>query len=964
MGDHRPALVGRRGELGAIDEILAVLGDEGAGGVLSVAGEPGIGKTRLLDELRSRARRRGCLVLAGRAAEFEGELPFGVLVDAMDDHLAALDPKRLVALAGRAAALLAVAFPAFEPMAAGSPAVLTEERFRTHRAVRSLLSALAEAQPLVLVLDDLHWADAGSVEMLSHLLAHPPLGAVLLVVAFRPAQLARRLDSALADRLRLDGARRLDLAPLDRAEAHQLLGPAVSVPLRDQFVEQSGGIPLFLQELARGAARPSAPARPSGMTPHVPDAVRMVLKSEITTLSVSAQALLHGAAVVGDPFEEDLAAIAADIGAGEALAAFDELLQAGIIGPTTTPRRLAFRHPIVRAAAYESGAVAWVVRAHARIADALAKRGEAASARAHHIERSAASGDAVAVAALTEAGDMIASRAPATAAEWYRAACRLLPATAEAVPQRISLLIATATALGTSGSLEQGAGALGEVLDLLPPELPARTAVVAYCAGLEHLLGRHGQARARLLDAYHALADRDSREGVALAIELSAACGYESAADEGRGWAERGLAGSRALGDRPMEAAAAGLLSYFGYALGLPADPELSAAAGLVAALDDTQLATRLDVPLYLAWAQVQHERFDDGIALCERAARVSRATGQGAYLAGTMTARAWGLMVTGRLAEAKSVIDGAIEAFRLSPNVFLAEVTGFAAMVASWTGDNEAAVRFGEEGVELARLQEPGVLPAVAGFSMAVALVEIGQFERAKAVVFETCGGPELTRMVRAGKVVAYEALTRADLALGRPEAAQHWASEAAAATHGGALPVESAYAARAGALVLAAGGDHGAAVEVALGAAERADAAGSPVEAARCRIIAGRSLARAGDRDRAVALLEQAEERLTLSGAFCFRDHAEKELRRLGRRVTRRSGPLGRDEGLRALTERELELAALVARGRTNRQIAASAYLSEKTVERHLSHIYGKLGISSRAGLAAIVAADPGPV
>jgi DNA-binding NarL/FixJ family response regulator len=215
---------------------------------------------------------------------------------------------------------------------------------------------------------------------------------------------------------------------------------------------------------------------------------------------------------------------------------------------------------------------------------------------------------------------------------------------------------------------------------------------------------------------------------------------------------------------------------------------------------------------------------------------------------------------------------------------------------------------------------------------------------------------------MMRACRVIVYEALTQIDLALGRPEAAGRWAAAAIATTQGGELAVEFAFAARAQALVLAAAGDHGAAAELALRAADRAEAGGSPVEASRCLILAGRSLAQVGERSRAIAALETAEERLTLSGAFGFRDQAQKELRRLGRRVTRRSGLARPDAGLRALTDRERELAGLVARGLTNRQIAASIYLSEKTVERHLSHIFAKLGVSSRAGLAAIVAADPG--
>ena len=961
MAKGKPALVGRRAELEAIERALADLGELGAGGVMQLAGEPGIGKTRLLDELRTLARGRDYLVLSGRAAEFEGELPFGVFVDAVDDYLASLDRQALEALAGSAAPLLAVAFPAFEPLAAGSEAVLTEERFRTHRAVRTLLSRLAEHRPVVLVLDDVHWADAGSAELLCHLLAHPPVGAVLVVGAFRPAQVTGRLAAVLAASLRMEETQRLDLQPLAPAEADELLGPAVAVPLRHRLYRESGGNPFYLQELARDAARPAnRPPEASDVEPNVPEAVRTALRSEISSLPVSTQVLLQGAAVAGDPFDEDLAVLAADIGIEEALEGLDDLLRAGIIGPTGTRRQFAFRHPILRAAAYDAAGRSWVVRAHARIAEAMAKRGDSASARAHHISRSASKGDLVAVAALTEAGNSIASRVPAAAAEWYRVATGLLPETVDAVPQRISLLIATATASGSSGNLEESANALGEVLELLPSNEPARAGVVAYCAGVEHLLGRHGPARTRLLAAYHSLADPGGRDGVALAIELSGSCAYESAAEDGRFWAKTALDGSRALGDRPMEAVAAALLSYFGYAQGRPAEPELSAAADLARSLDDSLLATRLDLPIYLCFTEAQFERFEDAVALCERAARVSRATGQGAYLAGTMTAKAYALMLSGRLGEAMTVIDGVIEAFRLSPNVFLAEATAFAAIVASWTGDGDAALRWGEESVELARSQEPGVIPAVAGLALGVALVEAGEYERAKAVLFEMCGGEELTRMMRACRVIVYEALTQIDLALGRPDAAGRWAAAAMATTHGGELAVEFAFVARAQALVLAAAGEHGAAAELALGAADRAEAAGSPVEASRCLILAGRTLAQSGERDRAVSALEKAEERLTFSGAFGFRDQAQKELRRLGRRVTRRPGPVRPDDGLRALTDRERELADLVARGMTNRQIAASAYLSEKTVERHLSHIFAKLGVSGRAGLAAIVAAD----
>lgn len=211
---------------------------------------------------------------------------------------------------------------------------------------------------------------------------------------------------------------------------------------------------MFLKELARGAARPSTRRVAMPDIPDVPHAVRIVLRSEVASLSISAQVLLQGAAVAGDPFEDDLAIIAAGMGRDEAVVCFDELLQAGIVNLTGTPGRSMFRHPLVRAAVYQAVGRAWGLRAHARVADAMASRGDLAIARAHHIARSASQGDAGAVAALTEAGHALAARAPATAAEWYQAATRLLAPNETAV-RRIPLLIATATALGNSGSLER-----------------------------------------------------------------------------------------------------------------------------------------------------------------------------------------------------------------------------------------------------------------------------------------------------------------------------------------------------------------------------------------------------------------------------------------------------------------------------------------------------------------------------
>ena len=139
----------------------------------------------------------------------------------MDDCLASLEPDRLEGLRPWLTELGWV-FPSLAATAGRSQTGVPAERYRTYRAVRALLEELAATQPVVLILDDLHWADPASVELLSHLLAHPPQGPTLVVVAFRPAQLAPELAAALAAAAREDPGGRLELSPLSRAEADEL----------------------------------------------------------------------------------------------------------------------------------------------------------------------------------------------------------------------------------------------------------------------------------------------------------------------------------------------------------------------------------------------------------------------------------------------------------------------------------------------------------------------------------------------------------------------------------------------------------------------------------------------------------------------------------------------------------------------------------------------------------------------
>lgn len=169
-------------ELARIEAALSAVG-RGEARLLAVSGEPGIGKTRLLVELGSRAAARGYRVLVGRSTELAHEAPFGALVEALDGYLGSLGAARLGAISERLPHLAGV-FPAVGSVAEALPGPALE-RYRSHRAVRGLLEELAARRPLVLMLDDVHWADTASVETIAFLLRKPLSGPVLLALSYR-----------------------------------------------------------------------------------------------------------------------------------------------------------------------------------------------------------------------------------------------------------------------------------------------------------------------------------------------------------------------------------------------------------------------------------------------------------------------------------------------------------------------------------------------------------------------------------------------------------------------------------------------------------------------------------------------------------------------------------------------------------------------------------------------------------
>lgn len=925
-----------------------------------LVGEPGIGKSRLMAEVRRRAELRGYLVLDGRAAEYERGLPFGVAVDALNDCFGELEPAILASLGDDAVAELAAIFPALaRPEAQPPDRRLDAERYRAHYAIRAVLERLAARRPVVLTLDDVHWSDDASVEVLAHLLRRFR-GPLLVVCALRqrPAHLGAALDAAEREGL----ARRLELAPLSREEADQLLAPRLDDAAKDALYREAGGNPFYLDELGRAAARaghtmgpqPTPSMEPWAQQAAAPAGVVAAIREELSSLSAGAGVALRAAAVAGESFEPALVAAVADQPDPVALAAIDELLAADLLRPTDVPRRFRFRHPIVRNAVYEGAPRAWRLGAHARAAATLEGEGVAAPARAHHIERSASAGDEEAVVALVEAAHAASARAPRAAGRWLLAAARILPAGAD-VERQGALLSEAARSLGQAGAFEQALEALEEALALVPAERVAeRARIIGQIAAVKRLVGRPLESRALLERAMESLPDPDDEDGHALRLELALDHYSRGEFAEMGALATVTLRSPRAGDHAVLTSLAAAITSLADSSSGRIDEGlvQLEDAQARLDALDDEALAERIDLCGWVGMAAFRLERIEITLADARRGLALARATGQGSMFPGLLALEGHALLLAGRVTEAVKVAETAADAALLSGHEQLIIWTlQTVATAATWAGDTRRALASARESVSLwERLGESYFSP-LARLHLAGALRASGDPAGARAELAALESQPGLLEL---GGAYGWELLTLAHLELGDLDAAAVAATRAEERAAAVPLPQQRATALLARAVVLLARGDAGDAADAARESAALGARAGNPLLSARARIVVGRSLVASGDREDGIAELEGALATLSGCGAGREVDAAARELRRLGRHVTRRVRPAPGGVGVSALSAREREVAEHVATGKTNRAVAAALFLSEKTVESHLARMYDKLGVRSRTELA----------
>ena len=903
-------IVSRGAELGTLDALIGGLRG-GDGCSLLLRGDPGIGKTTLLDALARRGE-EDVLVLRAGGVETEAELGFAALADLLApvlDHLAALPEPQSAALAAA--------------LALGPPA--PGDRLAVCVATLGLLRAAARERPVLAIVDDMHWLDAASRECVLYL-ARRAGGPLAVALAVREP-----VDHAL-EHARLPELR---LGPLQDDASLELLrrvAPDLAPPVAAALAEAAAGNPLALVELP---ATLTADQR-SGVTPiELPVApggrLREAFAGRIGDLGEPARrALLVAATHAG----HDLTTVAAACtAAGTDVADLSEAEARGMV--RIEAGRVTFAHPILRGAAYHAAAATDRRGAHRALAGVL--DGER---RAWHLA-SAAAGPDEAVAAELErvAGGAAARRAFAAASAAYERAARLSPEGDDVARRLLAAGQAASAAAARDRALallEEAAGAAGE------SQLRVRA---------EHLRGRMLVWSGSPVEATRRLVAEAGRAadpalGAAILADAANACtvtnAYHRAEELARGAVARLEAGAGEGADPLARAPALAMLGWALVLRGKPdeARPVLEEAGRLAEGIDP--LGAHWPWQHLLLLARIPLGELEDALAIavdrCDRA----REAGALAALGGTLIVTA---DVALRLGDWERAEDAAREAIRVAGDTGQRSWHGYALTLLTRAAGARGHAREGREAAQASmeiveaediRSGRRFVLAALGFLELSLdrpyeAIVQLEAVER-----IVTGSGLEDPTLVpwapdlveahaRAGSA---DAARRVLAVLERQAAATGTAYSGAAAARGRGMLDDDFDAAFAEALA-------------------HDDRRPMPFERARTLLAYGRRLHRARRRADARDRLREALSGFERLGAAAWAAQAENELRAAGARRRASRGSM--------LTPQELRVAAAVRRGSTNREIAAELFLAPKTIEFHLRQIYRKLGIRSRAQLVA---------
>jgi DNA-binding CsgD family transcriptional regulator len=881
--------------------------------VLVLEGEAGIGKSTLWRAAVEEASAQAARVLSSSPAEAERGLAFAGLGDLLEpvlhEVLPSLPPPRRRAL--ETVLLLEEAEEPVDPRALGV-------------AVRTALELLAsEGPPLVLAVDDVQWLDPSSASALAFALRRLREQPVLL--------LARRLDQG-AERSELERAIdaervvRLRVGPLSLGSTHRLLQARLdrtfARPTLLRIHESSGGNPFYALELARALGADVDPTQPLP----VPETLDVLLRARLDGLPDATRELLLLVSAVGAASDMLLQA------AGVAQDWLEPALAANVIERENGVVR--FTHPLLASVLYQGAGAGERRGAHRLVAEVV----DDPVARARHLALAADGPDAEIAAVLEDAAAVAGVRgAPTVAAELGEFALRLTPTDMREARGRRSIAVAHGHL--TSGDLGRARAVADELLESTS-DGNARAEALVILSEIE------GQAGALA----HAIALRrrallEPNVDPALLASIHASVGAAVRLTEGVRAAERHVTASLEIAERldddPLYAKALANLAMIRFNAGEAGAVRLAERAyDLAAAAGDElrRLQAAFNLAHVLVWS-VQHER---GRALLESLHRELRERYE-LWSADALWYLSMLELQAGRWTLAADYIDR-VRKLRLQYTIDgrdQASTLVVAARVAVYRGELAVARELAERGRTLAQGQSAYLAPleAVLGFAdfwsgdAAAAAACFAAAERAaRASEF---GEPNLYSW-RAEFAEALVELGRLDDAV---ELLDAWEADATRLGRDWVL----AQVSRCRGLAAAARGDVDGAASILEQAAGQHEAVEDPFGRARALLALGVMRRRARQKRAARAAIEAALAAFEELGAATWTDTARSELGRIGGRR--------REEGL---TAAERRVAALVAEGRTNREVAAALMLGERTVETHLTHVYAKLGVRSRTELA----------
>jgi DNA-binding CsgD family transcriptional regulator/tetratricopeptide (TPR) repeat protein len=976
-----PTFVGRVEELQILEAARRRAAD-GEPAVVLVGGEAGVGKTRLIAELVARCAKDGTRVLAGGCVPVGGGLPYAPIVEALRPLPAELGVDAILELTGPSWRELARLLPGLGEPEAGPPGQAAQARL--FEVLLGLLTRLSEQTPVALMVEDLHWADQSTRDLLAFLVRNLRRERLLVVATYRSDEpRTDRLGPWLAELDRGGPVQRLELARLDRGEtAAQLvgiLGAAPPADLVDAIFGRSEGNPFFTEELLSSVR---------AGTDALPPTLRDLLHGRVEALPERSQDLLAVVAVAGRQVPHRLLASVAGLDHRELADALRVVVAHQLLVIRPGEDGYEFRHALLREVVDADLLPGERARLHAAYAQALTERPELAGVAAVlaaelAVHWDAAGESAQALSARIQAG-VAAARAHAfvEAQRHYERALELWELVPESTQpaelDQVDLLARAAEAAALTGAVQRAVGLVKDALDWVDPAVePVRAAVLLARLGNHLWVGAdEGGALAvferaeRLLAGAPASAERArvlAAHAYALLLSLRS--------EEARPRCEEAITVARAVGARAEEARGLRVLAG---CLGNLGDEDQAIALGLEARRiaeevgdAETVMSTYMVVDYALGLLGREHEALEDAQQGYQRARELGVERAMGSYVAVNvadsllvlgrwaecerlarelLTGDSWdgfgrhrtlGLLLTrrGEFAEAREHVE---QARRLSPSFFGGFTWWGPTELALWEGRHEEAGAEIAEGLRWSAERDPdGTLLHRTSRWYGLALrLEADRAERATAR-----RAPE---EVAAARRRAAPVLTTLDrlAAAPTPQARYPWVT--------GQLLLARAEQSR------LEGRSDPERWQAAATAWERLE---YPFEAAYARFREAEALlAEGGSRPRAEQVLCRAHRTTVALGAEPLRREVELLAQRGRLRLrepldtTAPSAAPPSPAASLGLTRREVEVLALVAEGRTNRQIGQALFITPKTASVHVSRILAKLGVAGRGEAAAV--------